>query len=150
MDYESYADDTTPYVYKQNYAEAMEFLKLTISNIFTCFKHNGLLVNLGKIHYLISAHGIISFKTVGFTVESRPWKELLEISIDNELTFHKHIMSLFSKANQKPNALASLAKYLAIDKRIILLNAFITAQSNYCPLIWMYHSRTLKNKTNRI
>ena len=25
LDYESYADDTTPYVYKQKYAEAMEF-----------------------------------------------------------------------------------------------------------------------------
>ena len=44
-------------------------------------------------------------------------------------------MSLFSKANQKPNALASIAKYLTTDKRIILLNAFIMAQSNYCALI---------------
>ena len=25
LDYESYADDTTPYVYKLKYAEAMEF-----------------------------------------------------------------------------------------------------------------------------
>ena len=33
---------------------------------------------------------------------------------------------------------------MTIDKRKILLNSFITAQFNYCPLIWMC------NKINRI
>ena len=39
---------------------------------------------------------------------------------------------------------------MTIDKEKILLNSFITAQFNYCPLIWMCHSRTLNNKINRI
>ena len=39
---------------------------------------------------------------------------------------------------------------MTIDKREILLNSFITAQFNYCPLIWMCHGRTLNNKINRI
>ena len=39
---------------------------------------------------------------------------------------------------------------MTIDKRKILLNSFVTAQFNYCPLIWMCHSRTLNNKINRI
>ena len=39
---------------------------------------------------------------------------------------------------------------MTIDKRKILLNLFVTAQFNYCPLIWMCHSRTLNNKINRI
>ena len=74
----------------------------------------------------------------------------LKFLIDNELTFHKHITSLCSKANQKLSALARIAKYMTIDKRKILLNSFVTAQFNYCPLIWMCHSRTLNNKINRI
>ena len=89
-------------------------------------------------------------KVLGSTVESTPCEELLEITIDSELTFHNYIISLCSKANQKRSALARTAKHLTIDKRKILLNSFITAQFNYCSLIWMCNSRTLNNKINRI
>ena len=30
------------------------------------------------------------------------------------------------------------------------MKAFITSQFSYCPLIWMFHSRNLNNKINRI
>ena len=30
------------------------------------------------------------------------------------------------------------------------MKAFIKSQFNYCPLIWILHSRTLNNKMNRI
>ena len=30
------------------------------------------------------------------------------------------------------------------------LRAFIESQFSYCPLIWMFHSRTLNNKINRL
>ena len=146
MDYASYANDTTPYVCKQNYAEAIEFLELTINSIFSWFKNNGLVVNSGKSHFLVSPYEKISLKILGSTIESSPSEELLGITIDSELTFHKHITSLCSKANQKLGALARKAKYMTIDKRTILLNSFIMAQFSYCPLIWMCHSRTMNNK----
>ena len=34
-------------------------------------------------------------------------------------------------------------------KRRILLNAFFDFQFNYCPLIWMFHSRNLNKKIKR-
>ena len=30
------------------------------------------------------------------------------------------------------------------------MKAFIESQFNYCPLIWMFHSRTMNNKINHI
>ena len=30
------------------------------------------------------------------------------------------------------------------------MNAFFKAQFNYCPIIWMFHSRCLNNKINRL
>ena len=30
------------------------------------------------------------------------------------------------------------------------MKAFIESQFNYCPLIWMFHSKTMNNKINRI
>ena len=30
------------------------------------------------------------------------------------------------------------------------MNTFLKAQFNYCPVIWMFHSRSLDNKINRL
>ena len=54
-------------------------------------------------------------KILGSTVESSHCEELLGITIDSELTF------------DKLSALARIAKHLALDKRKIVLNSFITA-----------------------
>ena len=32
----------------------------------------------------------------------------------------------------------------------VLMNAFMTSQFSYCPLVWMFHSRTLNNRINKI
>ena len=39
---------------------------------------------------------------------------------------------------------------MSLEKRRTLMKAFIESQVNYCPLMWMLHSRTLNNKINRI
>ena len=39
---------------------------------------------------------------------------------------------------------------MELPKRCILMNAFFKAQFNYCPIIWMFHSRCLNNKINRL
>ena len=31
-----------------------------------------------------------------------------------------------------------------------LLTAFITSQFSYCPLVWMFHSRTMNNRINTL
>ena len=112
FNYASYADDNTPYVCRENYAEAIEFLEQTINNIFAWFKNDGLVANSGKSHFLVSPYEKISLKILGSIVESSTCEELLGITIDSELTFHKHIISLCSKANQKLSALGRIAKYL--------------------------------------
>ena len=104
LNYASYADDTTPYICRQNYAETIESLEPTIKNIFAWSKNNGLVANSGKSHFLVSSYEKISLKILGPTIESSPSEELLGITIDSELTFHKHIISQCSKANQKRSA----------------------------------------------
>ena len=39
---------------------------------------------------------------------------------------------------------------MELPKRRIFMNAFFKAQFNYCPIIWMFHSRCLNNKINRL
>ena len=96
LDYANNAENTTPYVCRQNYAEAIEFLEPTINNIFAWFKNNGLVANSGKSHFLVSPYERITLKTLGSTIESSLPEELSGIAIDSELIFDKHITSLCS------------------------------------------------------
>ena len=37
-----------------------------------------------------------------------------------------------------------------VDKKRVIMKAFTESQFGYCPLVWMFHSRSLNNKINRI
>ena len=39
---------------------------------------------------------------------------------------------------------------MSCTQRKIIMNAFISSQFNYCPLIWMGHDRTIHKQMNRI
>ena len=39
---------------------------------------------------------------------------------------------------------------MSLDKRKMLLRIFIESRFNYCPLFWMFHSRTLNKRINRL
>ena len=43
-----------------------------------------------------------------------------------------------------------VSKYLSQEKLRILLKTFIESQFNYCPLIWMCHSRGLNVRINKL
>ena len=75
---------------------------------------------------------------------------LLGVTTDKDLKFDDHVNSLCKKAYQKLNALARLAPYMNVEKRRIIMKAFIESQFGYCPLVWMFHSRGINNKINRV
>ena len=150
IDYASYADDTTPYACRKNIIEAIEFLEPRLSNIFKWFEHNGLVANSSKSHFLVGPFVNINLRIADSIIQSSSSEELLGITIDSDLSFSDHISSLCAKANQKLSALARVVKYMSISKRRLLMNSYISAQFNYCPLVWMSHSRSLNNKINKI
>ena len=76
--------------------------------------------------------------------------KLLGIHIDNKLTFEPHVRSLCKKASQKLNAFARIAYSLKFEQRKLLLNAFITSQFSYAPVVWTFHNSKLNNYINRI
>ena len=77
-------------------------------------------------------------------------EKLLGVYFDNELNFKTHVTKLCKKAGQKLHALARLSNFMNLNKRKMLMNAFISSQSSYCPLIWMCHSRSLNSRINRV
>ena len=53
-------------------------------------------------------------------------------------------------AGRKLNALARVSNILNESKKELLFNTFIKGQFNYCPLIWMFSSRSSNNYVNKI
>ena len=48
------------------------------------------------------------------------------------------------------NALSRISYYMDPLKRRLLVNAIFTSQFNYCPRTWMFYSRKLNSKINRL
>ena len=71
------------------------------------------------------------------------------IYIDNKLTF-EHVTRLCNKASQKLHALARVSSYITTGQRRKIMTAYINFQFEYCPLVWVYHSRTLNKRINKI
>ena len=76
--------------------------------------------------------------------------KVLGIQIDQNLSFEEHIKLLLKKANNKLYALMRISKYFTQETRRLIMKTFIESQFNYCPLIWMCHSRGLNQKINKL
>ena len=86
--------------------------------------------------------------------ESRIWEEnkikALGITIDNRLDFNIHLEAICKKANQKLSAMIRIMNTLNQSQKRIIIKSFVESQFNYCPLVWMFHSRKINNKINRL
>ena len=146
----NYAADTTPYVTGNNPDEVVSELKDITEKLFTWFSQNEMKANLGKCHMLLSSTESLNFQISETVIHNWQSKKLLGVTCDNKLKFEKHINTICQKANRKVNALARITPYMELKKRRILMNAFFHSQFNYCSLIWMFDSRNLSNKINRL
>ena len=72
------------------------------------------------------------------------------VYIHIDLDFDYHNSQLCKKAEKKLDALILVFKYMNISQRKLMANAFIMSQLSYCPLIWMFHSRAMEHRINRI
>ena len=107
-------------------------------------------VNTAKSHLLLSGNTQLTSNIDNNLITSEKEQMLLGIAIDSNLSFIENINNLCKKASQKLNALARIARYMDIQKRRTIMKSPITSQFGYCPLVWIFHSRSLNNKINYI
>ena len=83
-------------------------------------------------------------------ISSSKCKKLSGIKIDNNMNFKEHIKSLCKKASQKISALSRLAPSMNFEQRRLIMNSFVIFHFSYCPVVWMFHSRKLNDRINRL
>ena len=146
----SYADQTTPYSCATDIPSVAMELQASATKLFLWFKNNHLKANPGKSHILHSSKKPEIVSVDGISIAASSHEKLLGVIIDSELKFENHITEICLKVSKKINALYRISSFMSLEKRRTLMKAFIESQFNYCPLIWMLHSKTLNNKINRI
>ena len=145
-----YADDTTPFVYGENFDEILDELGTHMAKISEWVLHNCLKVNAKKFHFFLSPFVDKAINIENFTIKSSCPEVLLGVKIGSNLSFSEHVTYLCATANRKLHALSLVSKYISLKQRRILLNSFIISPFRNCPLIWMTYSRGLNNKINHI
>ena len=146
----NYADDNTTYTSEKNVAFLLKTLEDETSIVLNWFQINEMKSNDDKCKLIVANNDEVSLILGNESIEASSTVELLGIKLDKNLDFNDHVLDLIKKGNQKLHALARISKYLNQDKLKIIMKTFIQSQFNYCPLIWMFHNRTLNNKINRL
>ena len=104
---------------------------------------NVILCVLPKIQKIkLSSLNILSWITVK--------KEKIQgVTIDNRLTVSSHIKELCKKSSQKTSTFSKISNQLN-DSEENLFNAVVKSRLNYCPLVWMFCSRTSNNMISKV
>ena len=70
--------------------------------------------------------------------------------IDSNLSLNDHVKKICKKVSQKLCPISRMTDIISTEKRTTLLSVFFNSQFSHCPLIWMFCSRSLNNRINRL
>ena len=147
----NFADDTTLTACGIKMDDLLHELEDNTLSAILWFENNYMKLNQNKCHFLTCGTPEHLWVKVG---DERIWEsqseKLLGVVVDKNLNFNSHLKSLCKNVNQKISALARVVRFLPFHKRHIILKTFIESQFSYCPLVWMFCSRTMNKKINRI
>ena len=149
-DFASYADDNTPYVSADTIDEVIKRLETVSVKLFKWFADNQMKANQDKCHLIVSKNENISMHIDPFEIKNTNCEKLLEIKVDSRFNFNEYLDGIITKASRIINTSSRIIPFINISKRRILMDSFFNSQFNYCPLVWMFHSRSINNKINRL
>ena len=136
----NYGDDNTPYSIGTGIHNIIFVLEQASDILSKWRMDNYLKTNPDKYHVLLSKTSPTQLIVKHIPIASSWCEKLLGVKIDQKLSFDPHVELICKKASQKLNELAQMASSLKFKQRKLLLNAFITAQFFYVPIIWIKQS----------
>ena len=151
-DLSNYADDNTISAWAKSIEELKSILESESEIAIKWFDDNEMIVNPDKFQaVIINRHGRYpnnkhQLKFNEYKITSENSVNLLGLEIDDKLSFDNHTHSLIRKAAGQLNYLISKKHCLDHDAKKVLIESFIMANFNYCPLTWLFCNNKLKTK----
>ena len=118
--------------------------------MFDWFSENFLKANADKYHLIASSKVPVDIQISDIKVTSESRVKILFIHIDSRLNFDYDVSQLCKKSRKNLHALGRIFKYVETSKRKVLINSFITSQFSCWPLIWMFRSRGMERRIDKI
>ena len=147
----NFADDCSPYDCSLSTDDVIYNLETQTKLLIEWYNANYLKPNPDKWHLILSKSDSTLFvKVAEKSIFNSKKEKVLGVYFDSKLNFEYHLEKLCKKASQKLHALARVSSFMSCRQKKIIMNAFITSQFGYCPLIWMCHSRKIHRPINKI
>ena len=121
--------------------------------MFRWFYKNGMVLNAGKCHFMCHGNNTENetFLFLNILIEQKSKEQkILRVIIDNKLNFKSRMSELCKKASQKVATLSRLSCYLHNSEKNSIFNSIIKSQFSYCPLVWIFCSKTSNNTINKL
>ena len=151
----NFADDNTIIDVAKCIPDLIKSLEKESNNAIEWLNINNMFANPEKFQAIIlgrknSGPDTYELKFDNNSIQTSPDVILLGIEIDDKLNFKKHVHQLVKRAGGQLNFLIRNRKYLNYDAKKVVIDSFILANFNYCPLVWHFCSSESMKKLERI
>ena len=146
-----FADDTTLVEYDPCLETLITKFKTRFARLNTWIDQNKLFINWSKTKFMIVSNDVIkpNYIMIGTTgVEVVDHFKLLGCTVDDKLTFSKHVDSLVKTIRQKLFAIKKIF-FLSYKIKLHFFKTFILPHFDYCASLFIYFSKTLLEKILR-
>ncbi len=110
--------------------------------VINCFMNNDMMANLSKCQFMTIEDSNVILTLRGVTIEQDNYVKLLGVNIDKKLNFKFHVNEVIRKCARQLNVLRRQSRVLNVLAKKKVSNAFIRANPNYCPLVWINRNKT--------
>ena len=101
---------------KENTLQVLKESEDKSACVFNWFSANYFTANPKKSHFLLTSNEEVNLNLHDLIIKNSKPEKLLEINIDNFLTFNEHVSKLYKKASQKLYVIARISSYLNKNK----------------------------------
>ena len=141
-----------------NTAPTLELIDIFQSGseiIIDWFKNNKMIVNPDKFQAILLEKRESDHTNQRIVADNQNMKvvsfvELLGIQIDDELNFNLHISNICRSAANQLYVIMRLNRFLGFQEKKILINSYLMANFNYCPLVCMFSSASSLKKIENL
>ena len=154
-DLANFADDNSISTAAKTIPDLISILEVESTKAIEWFRNNEMIVNPEKFQAIIfkkSQNDTSSF-TLNFDgkqIETSSSVILLGIEIDDMMIFKKHIDKIVKRAAGQLNFISRQRKLLSSNALKIVIESFVLANFNYCPLVWHFCLSESMKKLERI
>ena len=135
----NYADDSTLSSFSNTIPNLINILKQETNTAISWLTNNNMIANPEKFHCIIltknkADNSEFEVRIGDKVIKSEPNVRLLGVTIDNKINFDLHVSDICKKASAQLNALCRLRKFFSFKAKSVLIQSFVFANFNYCPL----------------